>query len=1634
MKSFVIPMLYNVAMLPQMKRRRIKVVKIADKLKKIVKASLSAMLCMTTVIGNNTSILAVSLESGNFHEEFYSDWWYDQTTTTKYGNGGKMTYDGHIVFCIEPGRIAEDGAYENVDISSLGISRTKLQRLSAIAYYGYYSNPTKTNLMLTQNVIWHELGDTQTVVSSQYPSWESMKSWRDNVVKKVDALFKYPSLGKGYEANAGETIDIIDSNKVLSNYKVTSVSGGTATISGNTLKVTPDGSIDKMTIKVAHKDGSKLVDQKADFVIRKKGTDEYGRKYQSITPLKLRVDPTPQTVNVKVNRTGSLKITKQDEDGSYVPNTSFKLSKNADMSSPLGTYTTGSDGTVTVNDLEQGIWYLQETSVPSHLVLDSTVKSVNINPNETTTYTAKNNWVKGKIKLRKVDSKTNEQVGGATYAIFNQQGQELERLVTTATGYVESGYLRFGEYIVKEVIAPEGYVLNSQVYNVTVSENEQRIEVTGSDKPIEGYIQVLKRDAESGKTIVKANTTFSVYKSDNTYVTDITTNNNGIAKSDLLRYGSYYLVEKTAPDGYTHSDEELVYTITEDGKTYEAVLSNTRVKGRLEISKEDSVTGKEPQGEATLEGAVYGLYARNAIVDPADGTEIYPMGKLIARLTTDDKAEASIDELYLGDYFLKEIEPSHGYTLDTTEYDFSLTYENQNVEIVTKKQTVKERVIAQAFSLIKVSSDNSGEADLLEGVEFTVKAQKDIEKYGSWEKAPIAKNAKGETAKVLVTDKKGYAVSDELPYGKYIVRETKTPDDKWTVPDFEVIVNEDSREPQVWRVFNDQSFKAVLKIVKKDAETGKTVLLPNSTFKIKNTDTGEYVKQWVWFPLPHLKDTWKTDESGMVYTNDVLKAGNYALEEITAPNGYVLNKEPVPFKVTNKGAYEVLPDLETPVVEVELSDVSVKGKITLSKVGEQPIDTVKDKDGNIQFIYEKKPVDGAKFLIKAAEDILSADNQGDVIYKKGTTVAELVTKDGKATTDKLPLGKYKVYEFVAGEGFVLNKEVKEVELRYKDQETKVVIESTEYENQRQKVELNLRKVDSEANTGIKGAVFGIYAKKDVIGYNGKLLVKKDTLIETAVSDENGRLNFKVDLPVNSLFEIREIKAPIGYASTDEIVSVDTKYKGQDVAVIKVEKDIANEIIKVEVSKKDATTDKELPGAHLTLKEKDGPVFETWISTNEPHIVKGLEAGKTYELIETSSPYGFALSQKVEFKVEDSGKVQKVEMKDDLIVGRLRWGKTGEVFTHTDTGQTEFGKVETPVFSKENIVDTEIKIFAAEDITLNNGVTYWQKDEVIQTLTSSNEAVESQNLLVGKYYYIESKTNKPFVMDNEKHYFEIEDNQSSEIQIVENELLNNRARINLNMTKVLEEHPYYAEDYTKAYKDVVFAIFAREDILTYTGDIGVKAGSMIATCGIDENGHMMNVPDLPIGRYFVKELSSNDNFVLDEKEYDFIIEYKGSDISEMTIDINEGNDIVNVLKRTDVVISKIDKITKQPLEDVEFTLYDRNMNEIMKAVSDKDGIARFDSIPNGLYFCKETKARKGYALSDEVVRIELDGNSNDNQYHVTMTNILLPSEGEIKDSPQTGDIERVGLFVGMAVISGIMALATWRLKKRNDKKK
>lgn len=1226
-------------------------------------------------------------------------------------------------------------------------------------------------------------------------------------------------------------------------------------------------------------------------------------------------------LNVKLNK-GSLNITKQDEDGKLVPNTTFTLSSKPDMSSPIGSYTTGLNGSVNVNDIIPGTYYIQETNVPGHLVLDTRVQQIIVKANETTTYTAQNNWIKGKLQLKKTDKTSGKQVAGAVYAIYNSNNQEVERLTTIADGYVESGYLRFGDYFVKEVIAPNGYVLNDTIYPVHVTTNEQRIEVTGVDE---------------------------------------------------------------------------------------------RARGDIELTKEDSITGSIAQGEGTLNGAVYGLFARNDIVDPADGSIIYSADEKISELIFKER-KVSITDLYLGNYYIKEMKAPTGYVLDETEYDITLAYVDQNTPIISVSHTVKDRVIAQAFRIIKVSTEETGEADYLKGAEFTIKAQKDIVAAGSWEAAPIAKNAQGVNASVLVTDAYGQAESDELPYGTYVVRETKTPDEKYTVDDFTITISEDNREPQAWRVFNDTDFKAVLQIVKKDKETGKTVLLPNASFKIKNVDTNEYVTQYVWFPTPYKTEIWKTNDKGIVYTNDALKAGNYQLEEIKAPNGYTINKEPVKFTITKKGVFETLPDGKTPFISVELLDLSVKGKINVEKRGEVLTNVKKDKDGNTSFIYEEQGIAGAEYTVTAAEDIMDPSNDGTILHKKGTVMEIIKTgKNGKVESKEYPLGSYEIKETKAPNGFVLQGKSQIVELTYKDQNTTIVFENSAFVNERQKIELSIVKKDKDTKLPLSGAVFGLYAKSDIKNVSGDVVVKANELLMKTTSTAEGLVDFDVDLPLSTYYA-KEIQAPIGYVSSKEVVNFDATYQGQTVKVIIYERDFVNEITKIDVSKKDIANDEEIAGAHMRVYPKDEPgaIFASWISgqdgenedgTIKPHRLQGLEVGRTYVLEETSSPYGYAIAKDVEFTAHDSGNIQTVVMKDDLVMGQLKWNKTGEIFNQTITGQTEFGVTESPVWSKSNLLGAQITIYAANDISIGNH-TYYKADEVVQVLESDWEAVLSKKLPVGRYYYKETKVPHGYLIDTNKYFFEIQDNQINELQVILSTLANERATVNIDMTKVLEEQKVFKN--TEAYKDIVFGIFAREDIYDYMGKVVIPYDTMLYTSGINSDGHLEQAEgfDLPIGVYYVKELATNDQYVLNETAYDFEVAYHGENVTKYTIQIGNEGIVNNKLARGSIHIQKTDSSNSSlELKDVAFHIsVHENMSNILDTVkTDRSGIASFNDLELGTYYIQEAKQVDGYVLNDHIYKVKVNADGDNLQINCENK----PTEMVFSKISETGSEELEG---------------------------
>jgi len=1378
-----------------------------------------------------------------------------------------------------------------------------MKQACKVAYFGWYAKygdyvldggimaasneQRKLDYCFTQQYIWETLGQSYATfkdasIQSKYVAF------KEDVSRKINNMATKPSFTSStITIDVGTSKTLTDSNGVLKDYaSIDKTVNGIRIVHNhgeNTMTVTVDKSCklesyvftnDEMESYGLIKEESRDHDTTV-YITFKEGVQNqlYAMHYN---------DPVTMSLSLKINMYGKLEMAKKDNKGNYIANTKFKVSYNSDMSNEIGTYTTGSNGKVLVEQLKPGTVYIQEVSVPNHLILDTTIRSVTINTNETTSYVATNNWK-------------------------------------------------------------------------------------------QGYIKVVKKDAESGKVVKQAGVVFDIYNSSNQKVTSITTNENGVATSTLLDYGTYYVKENKAPNKYTIKVEVSENIgVVENGKTYEISVLNTRVKGTINITKEDSETGAKAQGEATLKGATYGVYARNTIYDPADNSVIYNTNAKVGELITDDNAKASLTNLYLGEYYIKEIKASKGYTLDNTTYNFDLTYENQNVNVVTKSITVKERVKSQAFRIIKVSSDNNGEAELLEGVEFTIKSQKDIDAYGSWEKAPIAKNYKGQESAVLVTDSKGYAVSERLPYGTYIIRETKVPDNKYKVPDFTVVITEDSDEPQTWRVFNDTSFKSVVAIVKQDAETQKTVKISGAKFKIKNIETGEYFGYWSWNPLPAYVNSWETDETGTVMTGEQLPAGKYQLEEIKSPKGYLISETPVKFEVTTNIAYETLPDGSTPVITVKQKDTAVKGKVNIEKKGEVLVDY---KDG--KFVYEEKGLANAKYEIFAREDILDPSNDGKVIYKKGTVVDTITTNsDGKATSKELPLGEYSVREVKAPEGFVLSDKIENVSLKYKDQNTAIVYDNASFTNERQKVEISVTKKDFDTENGLLGAEFTLVAEKNIKNYKGEVVVEAGEIIETATSDIDGKVLFKSDLPLVN-FIIKETKAPTGYSTNNEVIVVYANYKGQDTKVVKLDYEFKNKITKVEISKQDITDSSEIEGAHLVVFEKgnEAAIVDSWTSNKEKHLIKGLEVGKTYVLRENISPYGYAVAQDIEFTIKDTGDIQKVLMKDELIYGQLKFNKYGEIFNQVIIGQTEFGPTESPVWNKSNLIGAEITIYANEDIVIGNK-TYYKKDEVVQALESGLEDVLSEKLPVGSYYYKETQVPYGYIADTNKHYFEIKDTKVNELQVIKSTLLNNRAKFNIDMKKLLEEQEIFVNK--DAYKDIVFGIFAREDILDYMGNVAIKSGTMISTTGITSEGLLENVPDLPDGKYFIKELATNSQYILNDEEYDFEVSYKGKDITEYIIKITENGTVDNKLARGSIQVKKVDTLDEnKKLENIEFNIsVDKDMKKVIKTEkTNNEGIATFSDLELGTYYIQEKSQVDGYTLNNTIYQVEVKENGD-----------------------------------------------------------
>ena len=694
----------------------------------------------------------------------------------------------------------------------------------------------------------------------------------------------------------------------------------------------------------------------------------------------------------------------------------------------------------------------------------------------------------------------------------------------------------------KTVLVPYGDASLQDV--ITGVENDaDPIRACFKVKTNSGNLKLVKT-SEDGNV---ANIEFTV-KGDG-YSKTAKTNSKGEFELTDLVPGKYTVTEHT-PTEYAEQKSKTVNV--ESGKTATVSFSNFLKKWNLTVTKTDAET-KTLQGDATLAGAVYGIYDN---------------GNLVDKYTTDKNGSFMTSKYVCGDnWTLKEIKPSEGYLLDETEYHIGAEAKKYTLENNSISIGVTEDILKGKIAIIKHTDDGSTKIETPEkGAEFQVY----LKSAGNYAKAKESERDN------LICDEYGFAETKDLPYGTYTVHQTKGWNGTEFIADFDVFISENNKTYKY--LINNASLESYVKIVKVDSETGKQIPYAGAGFQIYDLDGNKVTMKYT-YPTVTEIDTFYTNSEGYLITPETLSYGKgYSVVEVQAPYGYTLDSTPVSFDITAENTSE---ENGVTIVKTEKKNTPQKGTITVEKTGEifSNVTAVgggytdeNENDVALPTIYQPKysvsGLSGAVFEIYADEDITTPD--GTVRAKKDELVATLKTNSkGTATSKQLYLGKYRVVEKTSPYGFILNRTVNHIELTYAGQNEKVTNTSTSFTNDRQKVEIDLTKIleqDEKFNIGnndeILNASFELYADEDLKASNGTV-IPKDGLLEIITCDKKGKANFTTDLPIGSYY-VKEISTDNHYILLDKKYPLVFEYAGQDVATVHISvndgEPIENEII------------------------------------------------------------------------------------------------------------------------------------------------------------------------------------------------------------------------------------------------------------------------------------------------------------------------------------------------------------------------------------------------------------------------------------------------------------------------------------------
>jgi len=761
-------------------------------------------------------------------------------------------------------------------------------------------------------------------------------------------------------------------------------------------------------------------------------------------------------------------------------------------------------------------------------------------------------YAKAYIKVQKTGfldiSKVNENQDLIDGSKFQVIGTNYNETVTVTNGHLNLE-LNLGTYTVQEVDAPEGYLIDDTIYNVTINagetsyisnngtntfvNNEPRGSITLTKTNSNGNVVAGAEYGLYAKTPIRNKAGTRTYANANALVNSGVTDSNGQIIFTDLHLGDYYIKEIKAPDGYLLDENIYDVTLAYADEVTNIITANVKSvekepTGTLTGLKVDSETGNVSQGDAVLGGATYGLIAVEDNYN-TNGTVLYnKTGDIIARTVTDANGiMKTITNIPMGKYILKELNPSTGYLLDTTEYPVNITYEGQNVSIISRSVTSYEDIIKGKIRIFKTGTIGlPGMLGGLANAEFTLKLHSEVANVG-WDNAY--------TYDVLTTDLNGFAESKDLPYGVYIIRETSVPENYIGSPDILVDINVHNEVE--FKAINNRPFQSWLKLVKIDGH-GNSIILSNATFKLYTLDS-EGNKVYLTQKVGDKYVTeFTTNSEGYIQLPYVVDVDTYYIEELVTPEGF-LTSEDIEVIVSSTNPNITIDEDGEPVITVNIVNEAPTGTIELTKNFES-FEVNNEITNAIDVV--------AKFRLYANSDVISSTD-GSIIYNNNDEIPNADSEDGTYSIrdgetlviEGLPMGtdkvSYKLVEVETAEGYVLDETEIIFDFEIEDHITKTYTVSDEMENKLIRTDIELAKTDlytGDIITGLSNFEFTAYTDEECT----------QVYEVSKVNPETGIATFS-DVSYGMTLYIRETSTNDTYYLSDElfVVTVDKNLEG-----------------------------------------------------------------------------------------------------------------------------------------------------------------------------------------------------------------------------------------------------------------------------------------------------------------------------------------------------------------------------------------------------------------------------------------------------------------------------------------------------------